>query len=73
MKEEANKEAMEIIEEYLNNPLIFIRDMFWLTPQTVLPEYEKLLEDCRKPEIIEEWKTLCSQSSLNIKIWLGNR
>lgn len=48
MKEEANKEAMEIIEEYLNNPLIFIRDMFWLTPQTVLPEYSKLLEECRE-------------------------
>jgi len=42
------EEELKIYEEYANNPLKFIEDMFWLTPQKVLPEYETLLEDCRK-------------------------
>lgn len=42
------EEEIKIIEEYLTDPLKFIEDMFWLTPQEVLPEYKTLLEDCRK-------------------------
>lgn len=42
------EEELKMYEEYANNPLRFIEDMFWLTPQKVLPEYEKLLEECRE-------------------------
>lgn len=42
------EDELKIYEEYWNNPLMFIEDMFWLTPQKVLPEYKTLLEDCRE-------------------------
>ena len=42
------EEELKLYEEYATNPLKFIEDMFWLTPQKVLPEYELLLKDCRK-------------------------
>lgn len=38
---------LEKYNEYAVNPLHFIEDMFWLSPQKVLPEYEELLKDCR--------------------------
>lgn len=42
------EEELKIYEEYWKNPLLFIEAMFWLTPQQVLPEYQILLEECRK-------------------------
>lgn len=41
------EEELKIYEEYATNPLKFIEDMFWLTPQKVLPDYELLLKECR--------------------------
>lgn len=33
--------------EYAKNPLLFIEDMFWLTPQRVKPDFSELLNSCR--------------------------
>ena len=41
------EEELKLYEEYSKNPLRFIEDMYWLTPQKVLPDYELLLKDCR--------------------------
>ena len=43
-----SKEDLELYEMRWDNPLKFIWDMFWLTPQNVLPDYEELLLECRK-------------------------
>jgi hypothetical protein len=41
------EEELKLYEEYAKNPLIFIEGIFKLKPQKVLPEYKKLLEECR--------------------------
>lgn len=46
-KQEQELRDEDIHEEIQQDPFLFVKMMWWLVPQQVLPKYENLLDECR--------------------------
>lgn len=49
---------IELIRQWRNSPIAFIRDVWGFTPQPLLPEYEERIKTCDLGEVTVEWFVL---------------